>query len=558
MYRFRLNAPILNTTPANTVLDFVAEVRTNDLTNRGAENAVATTRWGSGNYAATTSVTVLELPGLDAAKAGPAARKIGDQFTYTFELTNYGNTPNNGWYLVDWLPRSGVNNSEFTPEYRQVFVDQAPDNVIVEYSTDAACFTNPLGVSWTAMALQSTSRPGYFTETVSNVDPNATCLRLRRDPGATGNFNPGDTIFAALDIEIPNDPALDGKAIYNRALVGAAVNFGAGSDVAPVETVNVRTLVSADVVVNIEKMFEVDTTRAGYVKWTLRVYNASGSTATNISVVDELPNEVTYEGLAETLPAGWTFVAEPGIGDIGGQIRVMIDQLTPDDGTPGSGDDEGVIIFWTRVVDGTPDGVEITNCATVTPEVGLGDQVCASTGTPQLDLEKSQTVVDQLPGTPIPDVHPGDVFSYLITATNISDQALYLGIYDELDEYLIHEPGTFTVNGASASDLFFSGGVLDYHYAELVNPAETLTLAFDVRVSDMAPHGWLIDNLALITACTDSLDPSSCFATVETNRVEVRVEDPDYVIPEPSTLIFFGTGLLGIFVLMWRRRRQKR
>ncbi len=211
LYRFRLNVPILMTTPANTVLDFVAEVRTNDLTSRGADNAVDPARWAPDNYTATTSVMVLELPGLDAGKTGPVVRKPGDVLTYALDVRNTGNTPNNGWYLVDWLPRNGVNGSELTPEYRQVFVKQAPDDLIVEYSTDTACFTNPLGGTWTAMALTPTVRPGYLAETVDTVNPDAVCLRIRRNPGATEPFNPGDTMLAALDVQIPNDLTLDGK-----------------------------------------------------------------------------------------------------------------------------------------------------------------------------------------------------------------------------------------------------------------------------------------------------------------------------------------------------------
>jgi len=83
MYRFRLKAKILETTLANTVLDFVAEVRTNNLTARGADNTVTDTdRWAYSNYAATASVTVLETPGLDIMTEGTVNQKAGHLIKY--------------------------------------------------------------------------------------------------------------------------------------------------------------------------------------------------------------------------------------------------------------------------------------------------------------------------------------------------------------------------------------------------------------------------------------------------------------------------------------------
>lgn len=559
LYRFRLNAPILRTTPANTVLDFTAEVRTNDLSRRGADNAVAPARWPVSHYTATAAVTVLEVPGLDAAKTGPAARKPGDALTYTLEVQNIGNTPNPGWYLVDWLPREGVNNSELTPDYHRVFVDQSADEVIVEYSTDAACFTSPSSGSWTALTLQSTSRPGYLAQTIEVVPAAGTCVRLRRNPAAAGSFSPGATIRAALDVLLPNDPALEGKTLFNRALAGAAAEFGATTAVAPVETVNVRTLVSSEIVVQIEKTVTIDPTRAGWIKWTLRVHNASGSPAVNISVVDDLPLELSYEGLAESLPDGWSLLEAPATGDLGGQLEIMIAELAPDDGNPGSGGDEGSIAFWTHAGDAAPTGAAITNCATVAPETGLGGQACASTGLPALEAAKAQVVADCLPDTALPDVYTGDVFSYLITAANLEYQAMYLGIYDALDDYLDYQVGTLRINGATASDAAFAGDILDYRTVELLNPGEILTISFDVRVSDLAPHNWLIENLALIMAFTDPLDPfGSAWVAIETNHTVVRVENPSTVIPEPATLLLIGGGVLGLFALARRVRRRQR
>ena len=149
----------------------------------------------------------------------------------------------------------------------------------------------------------------------------------------------------------------------------------------------------------------------------------------------------------------------------------------------------------------------------------------------------------------IPDVQPDDVFSYLITYTNLLDEDVYVNILDTLDELVSYEPGTLTVNGGSISGSFFSGGLLDYVYPAALSYNETLRLAFDVRVSDMASAGQIIENLALVTAYIDLSDPSgSIVDQVETNYTRVKV------VPEPSTLIFLGTGLLEIFAFVRKTR----
>ena len=119
----------------------------------------------------------------------------------------------------------------------------------------------------------------------------------------------------------------------------------------------------------------------------------------------------------------------------------------------------------------------------------------------------------------------GDIISYTITATNGFDHGVFIAIYDELDDYVVYVSDTLTVNGASASDLFISDGVLDYPYPAPVNPGETLRLAFDVRVKDGAPAGQLIENTAQVTGCIDMLDPSSCFSTAETPAVFDLIRD---------------------------------
>ncbi|MCK5229579.1 MAG: hypothetical protein KAR13_04895, partial [Desulfobulbaceae bacterium] len=494
IYRFRLNAPILNTTPAGTELDFVAEVRTNDLGEIGADNAVDAARWDPENFTASCSLTVLEQPGLDAAKDGPVNRMYGDTFTYTFEVKNLGNTPNDGWYLIEMLPIEKRNSCEFTPEYGKVYIDGK--GIIVEFTEDESSgipFPPPV---WTSMTLQRSLRPGYRLETVKVVPKSAKYLRLRQDSSSSLHFNPGDTRLCAFDVTIPDDFTLLGKRLYNKAVIGASTTFGAPSTILPLETLNVRTTVSKEPAVEIEKAFSIDPSTPRAIWWTLRVHNTSGTTAEKIVVTDELPPEIYYKDIE--LPKGWELLEEPS--GPGGQVLIGIEELMPDDGTAGSGDDEGVISILCILGD-VPPGTVIENCAIAVPGTGVGGEDCVATSVPNLEVDKDMDAADRIADTSVIDVFPGDVIRYMITATNLFGHAVFINVYDNLSSYVDYVPGTFRVNGAAASDSYFSGGDLDYAYPDQLDPDETLLLDFNVRVKSSASHSRTIRNTAVIATC---------------------------------------------------------
>ncbi len=177
--------------------------------------------------------------------------------------------------------------------------------------------------------------------------------------------------------------------------------------------------------------------------------------------------------------------------------------------------------------------------------------VCES-AVPQIDVKKEQTALDRNENTEITDVSRGDWIHYDILATNVFDSGVFMTFSDTLDRYVDYLTGSLTVNSAAMSDSFVSDRLLDYEHADLINPGETLSIGFDVQVSDVAPPGWLIQNVAFITAFIDPLNP---FSSWETNSVEARVENP---VPEPSTMLLFAGGLLCVRVLMRKSAKRKK
>ncbi|PID59026.1 hypothetical protein CSB45_01030 [candidate division KSB3 bacterium] len=558
MYRLRLNLPILKTTPANTMLNVKAEIRSRNLLQPGADNAVSTERWASSNYTSVTQVKALEVPGLDADLTAPVSKNIGDDLTYTLKMTNSGNAPNDGIYGILQLPKQGINGSEFTPDYGQVYLDRSAGDMLVEYTTESACFTHPNAANWTPLALQATTRIGYQAESIAAIASDAACVRIRRHPSSSKPFNPGDSLLSAYDLKIPDESNLEGKWLYSRALSGADPLFGAETEVAPVETVSVRTLVGSEVVVTLEKSAEIDPSRAGYVKWTLRVSNSSGSTARKISLVDKLPDELIYQGLAGNLAEGWTClnascaVSGTNADGSGGTLGFMIESLTSDDGNPGSGSDEGVISFWTQVKDNLPDGAVIENHAWANPESGTGAEAKAQVTTAQIDAVKTQTAVDRFSQNSIMDVFAGDFITYTITAINSFEQSVEMMIHDALNSYVDYVAGTLSVNGATVSDGFVSDGLLEYRHAEPIASGESLTLSFDVQVDQDVSDGWVIENIATVTAYPLA---GSGFIPKQTNETYAKVK---VAVPEPSTLLFIGTGVFGLSILLRKKRRGRK
>lgn len=163
--QLKLNVPIKTTTLAGTVLDFTGQIRRKDLSAPGADNAVVTSRWSANNYQDVAPVIVLENPSVLVTKSAPSGWPINSTFSYSLVLENRGNTPLFGYFMIDELPRTGTNGSEFDPVYGKVFVGASAADALIETSIDAQCNSSPDTVAWVIEPLAATARSGYLSET---------------------------------------------------------------------------------------------------------------------------------------------------------------------------------------------------------------------------------------------------------------------------------------------------------------------------------------------------------------------------------------------------------
>ena len=130
-------------------------------------------------------------------------------------------------------------------------------------------------------------------------------------------------------------------------------------------------------------------------------------------------------------------------------------------------------------------------------------------------------------------VEVGDSIFYSITVTNIYDEILDLTIADELDLLVSYESGDFDDP---------VGQILTYDEKDL-GIGESLTLTFEVIVSDIAGLGETIENVVVVT-WSNGIEKLSNLTIAE-------------VVPEPSTIILLGLGVLGLFGFARRRRQRK-
>jgi len=527
-YYFRINAPILRNVAAGTVLSFVGELRKSDLSARGLDNAPPVSRHAVSNFATTASITVLEAPLVTVTHSGPATWPRNSTFTWVTSFTNAGNANSNGMYAVSRLPVSGVGGSQFTPTLGRAYFNLPATDLVVEASSDASCFDNPTTGSWSNLVLSATARTGYLAQTSAVLPAGSTCLRVRRASLGGTTFAPDTTVTYAIDIALPNNTANDGKNVTHRAKAGALAAWGSGADLNPIETSDLVTQQSQTVITNGTKTATADPTRAGWVRWDLRWRNISGVDSGNVMVTDAIPSALIFDSMASALPSGaeckdgCTAKGTAANGS-GGQLQIKVDTLLADDGTNGSGADEGGVGLWMRTVTGTADNTALSNCVTTDPGSGaVGSNTCTTVYTTWATTTMAQTVIPSQGGTPA-WVSPNDTLRYQVTVVNSAATAQYIRLYDVLPALVDYVPGSFMVDGAGASDGFVSAGTVNWVSAATVGAGASTTIRFDVKVKGTALNNADIVNSAVITQCTGAADTSTCRVAKATNQVQARV-----------------------------------
>jgi uncharacterized repeat protein (TIGR01451 family) len=491
-----VQVPITRTTAADSLLSFASQARGPDLvTVRGTSP--------------TRTVTVLPQPTIGVEQSAPTTWPALSEFVASVRAENLGNTPVPGIYLVSALPSAGEGASTGTPTFGKVFVDvpAVAGDALVETSSTASCGTSPLAASWSVVPTEASSaRPGYAVATVAALAGTTRCVRVRLAAGASGL-----PVGGALRYGVALTPGLepDGTVFEHRAGVGASSTLQGTVNYAFTAATAAQTVVSSNLSVQVSKRVALAEVLApGVTTWAVHYRNASALPLTNIEVVDALPTDATFVGIDGALPPGSSCAVEvagqcadePGPG--GRQVRFLIAALASDDGAPGSGDDEAVILVQTTTP-GAIAGAPITNCGQATgaaPSLTLVPAGCATTSVPTLTLVKTAV------GAPA-TVVPGDVLTYQLVATNTGAGNTYLRVSDVLPTGVALVPGSIRIDGTPYADALVSAGTFAYDRPMALAAGGTVTIRLQVTV---VPGVGAIANTGVALSCLSAVDLTTC------------------------------------------------
>jgi len=547
LYRFRLNVNLKSDLPAGTPVNFIGEVRGYN-TGTGLPNSTLggnNVFSGYNNYSSNgtgTPITVLDIPGVDLSKtAATIWPNNNTNLKYQLDIKNTGSAPNNGLYIVDKLPKNGVDNTTYEPQYRKIFTNYNSAQVIVEYSNTATCYSDIAGAAWIAMTTSNnTSEFPSGAVTDDDVPQSAFCTRVRLNSlSVVDPINSNESLKSNLFVLIENS-AVNGSNVYNLSSGGAVANSFGQSAVSPVSASPVRTIIDNRVQIGGNKIAEIDPTRAGFVKWKLKYENTSGLPTGGITnIVDTLPTGLDFDSvvLPSPNPNGVSCVpvnCQPA----GNILNLQISSIDAYDGATG-GNDEGEILVWMKIPDAALDGASYQNCFDITssaPNTQVQSGICSTIQkSTDLSVTKTQTFTPDrgLNSNSNQIVRPDDLITYTVSSANTESAGRYYRLYDQLDIGLNYVPGTLKINNVAQSDSLFalvSGkDTISHQFPILINPSSSVTLEFQAKVKGGLVNDYLIKNSSVVTRCSGINDINTCISAKDSNIVQAQAQDPKVI-----------------------------
>ena len=155
----------------------------------------------------------------------------------------------------------------------------------------------------------------------------------------------------------------------------------------------------------------------------------------------------------------------------------------------------------------------------------------------------------------IPIVYRGDTISYQITATNTFESDVSLIISDAVSALVDYVSGSLKIDEKAVSDdsQYFSGALLGYE-SDWLTKGQSLTISFDVTVREDALFNEIVKNSASVTAYFRG-QSQPIISDKLSNVIQAQIKNP---VPEPSTFLLFGTGFLGMFILIRKKFKREK
>jgi uncharacterized repeat protein (TIGR01451 family) len=537
----------------------------NSATVSGTSPTGATVTDTSGSTAANDTPTVILVPQSPAitldktytTSGNPLGAIAGDVFTYTFTITNTGNTTLTNVTLTDPLPGltltggpiaslapAAVDSVTYSGTYT-VSVADLSVGFVNNTATVVGEFTNGTGVPQTVRAQDSVSAVVMTVDAISEVFPpigtngGSTTIMLASDlaAGQPATLTPGLINSVILTVVATSDPGITLNT--TTGIITLAPNLPAGiytvtyqicSELVPTvcdtatETVN-QLPIPAIETTKTQVLIDDGNGVTGVgdtLIYTITVENTGNTPISNLTLADTMTAAVS--GAPLTLDAGPTFVSSDAGSTVGtlqiGETAtysasfVLTIEAVSGGGVSNTVTATGLPFFGPGVI-GTPspisdvsdDGIDVDGNTVDDPTVLLIDPIITTSG---LILTKT---------TPVSLVQRGSVVPYTITVQNTNVAVVgVVNIIDTLPPNFIYVDGSATLNGTPVTPLVAGRRVT--FTSVPVPPLSIITLTVSARILTGAAAGSHKN-------VVDMYDPATGVALASQASATVRIE------PEP-------------------------